>query len=57
MVWLDGKQVNDGLSHPAFSGIINELAHIYDLQHSGEFQDVMTFLSPSRAIIAASLGC
>ena len=57
VVWLDGKQVNDGLSHPAFSGIINELAHIYDLQHSEEFQNVITFLSPSQAIITAPLGC
>ena len=57
VVWLDGKRIDDGPSHPAFPEIINEPAHIYDLQHSGEFQDVMTFLSPSRAIIAASLGC
>ena len=44
-VWLDGKQVDDIPSHPAFSGIVNELARIYDLQHSEEFQDVMTFVS------------
>lgn len=45
-VWLDGKRVDDVPSHPAFSGMVNELARIYDLQHSGEFQDTMTFVSP-----------
>ena len=45
-VWLDGKRVDDVPSHPAFSGIVNELARIYDLQHDEEFQDLMTFVSP-----------
>lgn len=34
MVCLDGKRVDDGPSEPAFSGIINKLTRIYDLQHS-----------------------
>ncbi|MCH9018684.1 MAG: hypothetical protein IIB89_13105, partial [Chloroflexi bacterium] len=45
-VWLDGERIDDVPTHPAFSGIVNELARIYDLQHTGEFQDVMTFVSP-----------
>ena len=45
-VWMDGVRIDDIPSHPAFSGIVNELARIYDLQHSGETQDQMTFVSP-----------
>ena len=45
-VWLDGKRIDDVPSHPAFSVMVNELARIYDLQHSAEFQDSMTFVSP-----------
>ena len=45
-VWLDGQRIDDVPSHPAFSGMVNELARIYDLQHSPEFNDVMTFESP-----------
>ena len=43
-VWLDGKRIDDVPSHPAFSGMVNELARIYDLQHNAEFQDLMTFI-------------
>ena len=45
-VWLDGEKVRDVTSHPAFSGMVNELARIYDLQNSNEYQDQMTFVSP-----------
>ncbi|HIN04862.1 MAG TPA: 4-hydroxyphenylacetate 3-hydroxylase [Dehalococcoidia bacterium] len=44
-VWLDGEKVQDVTVHPAFSGMIHELARIYDLQHSQQFQDEMTFVS------------
>ncbi len=45
-VWMDGVRIDDVPSHPAFSGIVNELARIYDLQHTDDFRDRMTFLSP-----------
>ena len=45
-VWLDGEKVPDVTVHPALSGIVHELARIYDLQHSGEYRDQMTFVSP-----------
>jgi len=45
-VWLDGEKVRDVTSHPAFSGMVNELARIYDLQNSNEYRDQMTFVSP-----------
>ena len=45
-VWLDGEKVPDVTAHPALSGIVHELARIYDLQHSEEYRDQMTFVSP-----------
>ncbi len=45
-VWLDGQRVADIPTHPAFTGIVHELARIYDLQHRPPCQDEMTFISP-----------
>jgi 4-hydroxyphenylacetate 3-monooxygenase oxygenase component len=45
-VWLDGEKVADVTTHPAFTGMVHELARIYDLQHIEAFRDQMTFLSP-----------
>ena len=44
-VWLDGDEVPDVTAHPAFTGIVHELARIYDLQNTGEYRDRMTFIS------------
>jgi 4-hydroxyphenylacetate 3-monooxygenase len=45
-IWFDGKQI-DGLisEHPAFKGIIQSKASLYDLQHNTENMDDMTFIS------------
>ena len=45
-VWLDGERVEDVTTHPAMTGMVHELARIYDLQHSPEFGEQMTFVSP-----------
>ncbi len=45
-VWLDGKKVPDVTTHPALTGMVHELARIYDLQHSAELGEQMTFVSP-----------
>ncbi len=45
-VWLDGQKVHDVTTHPAFSGMVHELARIYDRQHTEPDQDEMTFASP-----------
>ena len=46
-VWLDGEKVRDVTAHPAFMGMVHELARIYDLQHTEAYRDQMTFLSPT----------
>lgn len=43
-VWLDGEKV-DVSTHPAFAGVTRELARLYDLQHSAQYRDEMTFIS------------
>ena len=45
-VWLDGARGADVPSHPAFAGMVQELARIYDLQDSDAFREEMTFISP-----------
>jgi 4-hydroxyphenylacetate 3-monooxygenase oxygenase component len=45
-VWLDGAKVEDVTRHPAFTGMVHELARIYDLQHTEAYRDHMTFISP-----------
>ncbi len=45
-VWLDGAKVKDVATHPAFTGMVHELARIYDIQHTDEYRDQMTFVSP-----------
>jgi 4-hydroxyphenylacetate 3-monooxygenase oxygenase component len=44
-VWLDGQRV-DVTRHPAFAGMLHELARLYDLQHHPDSRDVTTFTSP-----------
>ena len=45
-VWLDGEKIHDVSTHPAFTGMVHELARIYDLQHEATYREHMTFLSP-----------
>ena len=45
-VWLDGVRVDDVTTHPAFSGMVHELARLYDLQYREEYLDQMTYVSP-----------
>ncbi|WP_018930503.1 4-hydroxyphenylacetate 3-monooxygenase, oxygenase component [Gracilibacillus lacisalsi] len=42
-LWHNGKKVVNILEHPAFKGIINSQATLYDLQHK---KDIMTYPSP-----------
>src|SRR5579884_1218734 len=45
-VWIDGERVADVTTHPAFKDFVHELARVYDLQHTPEYRDQMTFESP-----------
>lgn len=47
-IWLHGEKVNGKLSeHPAFKGVMNSQAKLYDIQNKESLADKMTFISPS----------
>lgn len=46
-IWYDGEKIEGLLSeHPAFKGLIQSKASLYDLQHDPIIIDEMTFTSP-----------
>ena len=45
-VYIGGERVTDVTTHPAFTGIIETLAHLYDMQHDPEYRDELTYVSP-----------
>ena len=42
-VWIDGEQVTDVPSHPAFKPLVDVRARIYDMAHDPATHDVMTY--------------
>lgn len=47
-IWLDGKRVTGKLSeHPAFKGLIQSQASLYDLQYDPTYKKLLTYPSPS----------
>ncbi|MDQ3466885.1 MAG: 4-hydroxyphenylacetate 3-hydroxylase family protein, partial [Chloroflexota bacterium] len=42
-VWIDGEQVTDVPSHPAFKPVVDVRARIYDMAHDPATRDVMTY--------------
>ncbi|MGM9948828.1 MAG: 4-hydroxyphenylacetate 3-monooxygenase, oxygenase component [Lysinibacillus sp.] len=47
-VWFDGERIEGKISeHPAFKGIIQTKAALYDLQHHPDIKEEMTFASPA----------
>jgi 4-hydroxyphenylacetate 3-monooxygenase len=46
-IWFDGEKIKGMLSeHPAFKGILQTKASLYDLQCDSEYINKMTYLSP-----------
>lgn len=47
-IWIDGKPVTGKISeHPAFAGVMQSQAKLYDLQHLPELQDMMSYVDPT----------
>ena len=46
-IWLEGERVDDVTAHPKLRRMAHTLAGLYDLQHSPDFHDRMTFVSPT----------
>lgn len=45
-IWLNGEQVADVTSHPAFAGAVHTIAGLYDLAHDPARRALMTCPSP-----------
>ncbi|MBL4622715.1 MAG: hypothetical protein JKY89_09990 [Immundisolibacteraceae bacterium] len=45
-IFINGEEVNDVADHPAFSGLVQELARHYDRFHDPEKQPIYTYASP-----------
>ncbi|MEU2062539.1 4-hydroxyphenylacetate 3-monooxygenase, oxygenase component [Streptomyces sp. NPDC013455] len=47
-VHIQGETLNGGIqNHPAFRNVVRTYAELYDLQHSDEHKDVLTYTSPT----------
>ncbi|MBM7650955.1 4-hydroxyphenylacetate 3-monooxygenase, oxygenase component [Neobacillus cucumis] len=48
-IWVDGEKVKGKISeHPAFKGILNSKASLYDLQNDPSLKPEMTFFLPNK---------
>ncbi|WP_223593936.1 4-hydroxyphenylacetate 3-monooxygenase, oxygenase component [Neobacillus bataviensis] len=46
-IWYDGKRIAGNISeHPAFKGILQTKASLYDLQQNADLKKIMTYTSP-----------
>ncbi len=48
-VWIDGEQVEDVPTHPAFAPMVNVRARIYDLAHEAGTRDLLTYVDEESA--------
>lgn len=46
-IWCDGERVKDVTTDPRFAGGAKTLAELYDLQHTPDLIDQMTYKSPT----------
>lgn len=46
-LWLKGEKIEDPTTHPAFRGVVQSMAELYDMQHEAEYADTLTYPSPS----------
>ena len=48
-VWIDGEQVQDVPTHPAFAPVVNVRARIYDLAREAGTKDLLTYVDEETA--------
>lgn len=46
-IWLGDERITDVTSHPALRGCAQSMATLYDMQHTGDLRDEMTYPSPT----------
>src|SRR4026209_2616763 len=42
-VWVHGNRVDDITAHPSFRRPMQQIAHLYDMQHDAVHQDVLSY--------------
>ena len=55
-VWIDGEQVGDVTTHPAFRPIVDVRARIYDLAHEPATAATMTYVDGETGETCATGG-
>ena len=55
-VWIDGEQVQDVATHPAFAPVVNVRARIYDLAREAGSKDLLTYVDEETAERCATAG-
>jgi anthranilate 3-monooxygenase (FAD) / 4-hydroxyphenylacetate 3-monooxygenase len=49
-VWIEGERVDDVTTHPVLRRPVDQIAHLYDMQHDPELADVLTRPGPQGPI-------
>ena len=49
-VFIDGEEVGDVTSHPAFAEAVRSIANIYDIAHDPANRELMTYPSPTAGV-------
>ena len=48
-LYVNGELVSDVTKYPAFQGVIQEMAKLYDRQHEETYKDILTYPSPTSS--------
>ncbi len=54
-VWLRGERVKDVTTQPGLTGGVRAIASLYDMQHDAKVGREMTYISPTRLAVIASV--
>ena len=46
-IWLGDERITDVTTHPALQGCARSMAALYDMQHTKDLRDEMTYPSPT----------
>ena len=46
-IWLGDERITDVTTHPALQGCAQSMATLYDMQHTEDLRDEMTYPSPT----------
>jgi aromatic ring hydroxylase len=53
-IWLDGERIEDVTTHPVTRRSIDAIAHLYDLHHDPQYQDILTSPHPAGGLMSTT---